>query len=327
MRGRPTPRACASRRGSALLATLWALVALGTLAFAAIESVRDAQAVTERRGATLRATWQAEGCAARAVARIEERLVRAERATDQSAWRRLDGELADAPVPDGCVVRLRPAGAAYPLRSATAPGLRALFATAGVPDAIRDSLVDALLDWMDADTATRPLGAEATWYRASGRPGPRDGMPVTDAELAAVRGLETRDSLRALLSAEDEVIALSRAPDAVLATLPGIDADALRVLRRSRSASRPFLSITDIALLLPMRQRLALMASEQSIVRVLTGDPPYWTVIATAVDAGSPLPATVRIRVARDGVRPAVLQQRMPATEGVPMASGQDGTP
>jgi len=53
----------------------------------------------------------------------------------------------------------------------------------------RDSLIDALLDWMDADATPRPFGAEAEDYRTRGLSIlPANGPPMTIAELEHVMG-------------------------------------------------------------------------------------------------------------------------------------------
>ncbi len=48
----------------------------------------------------------------------------------------------------------------------------------------------SLLDWMDGDDAPRENGAEGDWYRAAGRPPPRNGPVVDVAEIQLIRGFE-----------------------------------------------------------------------------------------------------------------------------------------
>jgi hypothetical protein len=65
---------------------------------------------------------------------------------------------------------------------------------------ITESMADALLDWMDADSQPRPLGAETEFYATLETPyQPRNGVPLTIEELLLVRGMS-----RPLLFGADE---------------------------------------------------------------------------------------------------------------------------
>jgi type II secretory pathway component PulK len=59
----------------------------------------------------------------------------------------------------------------------------------GLPG-MTDSIADAILDWIDADSTPRPQGAEADYYSAITPPyAPRNGPPATIEELLLVRGV------------------------------------------------------------------------------------------------------------------------------------------
>jgi len=64
------------RRGMALLAILWVIVALTALAAAATQQARAGSAATADRVAAVRGRWAAEGCLAVSQSRIEQRLAR-----------------------------------------------------------------------------------------------------------------------------------------------------------------------------------------------------------------------------------------------------------
>lgn len=66
------------RRGMALLATLWVIVALAALAAAVTQQARAGSAVSADRVSAIRGRWAAEGCLALAQSRIEQRLRRQE---------------------------------------------------------------------------------------------------------------------------------------------------------------------------------------------------------------------------------------------------------
>lgn len=70
-------------------------------------------------------------------------------------------------------------------------GRRALMALPGMTE----SVADAILDWIDADSSPRPSGAEADYYQGMGLPyAPRNGVPQCLEELLLVRGV-SRDLL------------------------------------------------------------------------------------------------------------------------------------
>ncbi len=50
---------------------------------------------------------------------------------------------------------------------------------------------DSLLDWLDGDSMTRPFGAEAAYYQASGIRPPNDWLATVD-ELRSVRGFDPK---------------------------------------------------------------------------------------------------------------------------------------
>jgi general secretion pathway protein K len=84
------------------------------------------------------------------------------------AWRR-DGTPYEWRF-DGVPVRveMRDESAKIDINTANDLLLRGLFLSVGLPDDEAASLVDAVLDWRDADSLKRPNGAEEADYRAAG---------------------------------------------------------------------------------------------------------------------------------------------------------------
>jgi len=121
-----------------------------------------------------------------------------------------------------------------------------LFARFGLPAAS----LDAIADWIDADSATRPTGAEDAWYAQQPNPMLAANAPVVrSAELALVRGF----SPAAVSALAPYVVALptatklnvNTAPGPVLATaIDGLDAAGLATLLASR-AQKPFTDISS----------------------------------------------------------------------------------
>ena len=64
-----------------------------------------------------------------------------------------------------------------------------LFKVLGLDDDHARTMADALLDWIDDDDEPRPHGGEATAYAAQGIL-PRNGIPRSLDEMAAVRGMD-----------------------------------------------------------------------------------------------------------------------------------------
>lgn len=127
-----------------------------------------------------------------------------------------------------------------------------LFARLGVAAAA----LDALADWIDADSRARPNGAEDDWYARQPSPYLAANAPLLRAaELGAVRGFDDTALARVLpyVTALPPGTALNvnTAPAPVLAAaLPGVPQGALSGLAAER-VSRPFTSVADFRNRLP----------------------------------------------------------------------------
>jgi len=121
-----------------------------------------------------------------------------------------------------------------------------LFTRLGLPVAS----LDAIADWIDTDSVTRPTGAEDGWYAQQSNPMlAANASVVRTAELALVRGLSATAAtalapyVTALPSATR--LNVNTAPGPVLATtLDGLDAGGLSALLASR-AQKPFADIAS----------------------------------------------------------------------------------
>ena len=87
------PRA-AGRRGAALLAVLWVLSLLGTVAALGLSQVRDGVAAATNRAEAVRGRWRAEGCLAVARATLDRAL---RRGLEERWYEPVSGDIA------GCV--------------------------------------------------------------------------------------------------------------------------------------------------------------------------------------------------------------------------------
>ena len=67
---------------------------------------------------------------------------------------------------------------------------------------ITSTVVDSILDWLDADDDARPQGAERPWYQQEQKDGPRNAPIITLEELLLVRDVE-----RTMIFGEDHRLA------------------------------------------------------------------------------------------------------------------------
>jgi general secretion pathway protein K len=133
-----------------------------------------------------------------------------------------------------------------------------LFARLGLPAAS----LDAIADWVDADSVPRGSGAEDGWYAQQSSPMLAANAPVVrTAEIALVRGM----SPAAVTALAPYVIALraptklnvNTAPGPVLAaSVDGLGATQLSALLASRSDT-PFTSVADFRTRLPQGATIA----------------------------------------------------------------------
>jgi len=158
-------RARASRqRGIALVLVVWVAVLLLVVASSFILERRSETLVIRNSASMARAAAIADAGVNRAI----WELYRIGNLADQ--WKR-DGAPHDWTF-DGAAVRveIRDESAKIDINSAADLLLRGLFLSVGVADDEAVKLVDAVLDWRDADSLRRPNGAEEPEYRAAGLP-------------------------------------------------------------------------------------------------------------------------------------------------------------
>lgn len=246
-----------NQRGFALLAALWLTVALAVVAAGALAVGRTGLAVSTNRLALIRGYWAAEGCHAILDARF---------AADQTI-RQVDTIDLGAGV--WCRATLEEPAARLNLATASPEQLRVVFGA--------DSLVAAFLDWTDADTVTRPGGAEAASYRARRLLEPTN-KPMADArELGLVRGFDAATMARVapLVTTEgDGRIDLATAPPSVLAALPGLGPEALAAIVSHRNSNRPIASLEQLSALLSDPGRAQLSAQWSGLQAMMVTSPP-----------------------------------------------------
>jgi len=283
-----------SRRGFALLAVLWVLTALGVLAGSALLTAREGQLASRNRLVLARAEWASEAC-------IE--ITMGKYAAD-SAFRAIDTTALGRGT--WCTARLVDPSSLLNLNLADSSALRTVLGS--------DSLVDALMDWRDADAVSRPYGAEADWYRAFRRVPPRNGTFRSIREVQLVRGFEAIPvaRLEALFTTDGPGrIGLNVAAPEVLATVPGMGAEAIAVLLVRRSRGERFNSADELLGRLSPPGRKLLTDRFQEFLSQAAFSSARYILVADGGVRGYPLRASARLEVAPAGRRLAVITREV----------------
>lgn len=221
----PANRHAASsrQRGVALILVLWAcaLLAIVLGGFAVLARTEGMQA--RYQFAQVQARYAAEAGLARAVAALHD--------PDSDRRWRGDGQPYTFKF-DGATVKVRitDEDGKVDLNTATPRILERLLRRLGVDEARAHGLAEAIADWRDNDTMTRPGGAEAERYHQAGYAyGPRNGPFASIQELQMVLGMTPPlyAKLKPLVTiwSGRNVPNPAHAPAAVLAALPGMNKD------------------------------------------------------------------------------------------------------
>jgi general secretion pathway protein K len=338
MKGSPwAGRGRRDRRGFALVAALWLLVALGAVGLhTALASRARRQAAANlldevrARNAVVAGTEYARSrLTAAMVGRAEE--LRAE-AMERARSSRNQRRLATASVsrlfrssdpledpwrePQELVVPemvfgdaryallLRDVGAALNLNEADEEMLRQFFAQGiGLDYADADELAQAILDWRDEDELPRINGGEREEYLEEGAlvlPPNRDFVDVD--ELRHVRGMTPEIYVAAaphLTLIGDGQINLNSAPEPVLLALPGMDRGTVTQLLRLRESGVFPRSDTELRALLPEGSIQSIDARGRSFTNVRTYTTDQVEILAQGWVDGGVVQVTSRVVVSR----------------------------
>jgi len=280
-----------TQRGFALLAVLWTLTAVSVLAGAVMTVARLGSTTTRNRVLLARAGWAREAC-------VE--ILQARYAQDVSV-RRLDS--VDLGRGTWCAASLEDPAVKVNLNLADRSVLVTVLRAVLPRSAPVDSLVDALLDWRDPDREPRPFGDE---------PGTARNGPLADVwELAYVRGFT--DSLVArlvpfLTRRGTGAINVNAAPPEVLAALPGMSEEAIRMVIMHRGAT-PLPNADVLAGLLSSSARRALLANYPEFVRSAVFAAPQLVGTVIGRVRGTPITARVTLTMVPVAGRLAVIKR------------------
>lgn len=290
------------RRGVALLTVLWLLVVAGTLTLTISAGGRDASAASDNRAMMVRASWQAQGCAARVVAALDAAMRSAAPGREREAvWRHLEraAPVMGADDPAGCRVVMRSTESGLDVNAAPESAIRSYLAARFERNEAR-RITAAVLDWSDPDPEPRGDGAEEAWYRARERIGPRNGPFRSDHEFALVRGLEAAEDTREALRTEGGfIIDVMHAPAAVLGALPGVSTTLASEIVRRREVGWAPSDVRELLDLVPSALAPDVSAAFDELSRVALLGPRGWFVEATVHGPRREIARTEQWRVAR----------------------------
>ncbi len=314
------------RSGFALLAVLWIMTGVAILGLGLSLSARGAIATAHNRMEATRARWHAEDCVerVRAVVAGELRADDTRNPSPASAALYLDEAVRASRLVSECdgTISFAPIGMAIDVNETTDESLRRFFSWRGTSQPRVDSLVDALLDWRDADDSPRPHGAEREWYERQGRSPPRNGAFAHTTELLRVRGFDAwmraqppQDSIDRLFTVEPGRIVLERAPAAVLASLPGItEATIARLMERRLRRAPPLNEVLALGGELSVASRDSLHRHYAELATRITLVPDAWLLsVLSRSGRGSEAigpAATIELRLVRAGTRAAIVRRR-----------------
>lgn len=292
------------RPGFSLLLVVACLGSMGLVSMlVAIES-RSAVARAEYRIAMLRAGWNASALMSALVARGEAAL---SGPNGSAVWRALDSLLAGTSLA-GCTSAVRPAGMRISVNRASEEALLRAFRAFGLEAERAESLAAAIHDWRDDDDDPRPAGAENEWYVAQRRLPPSNAPFRAAEELLRVRGSDWIPGLDTFFTVVDTAVLLTRAPLAVLAAVEGLDvASALEIV--SAREGRSFADLAALAEAVSAGTRHAIESALPALRAAAIVSPAAWDLEARCPGRASRGSAIVRVRVARDGARIAIVEQ------------------
>jgi general secretion pathway protein K len=254
------------RRGFALIAALWLMVALTAagLGFGLLERARHLAAANTVEEARARALAEA------GLADTRSRLFRLADVDDDGD---MDGWAAALVAPGDtvrlaegrAVVTLSDPAARLNVNRATEAELRRLFAALRLDYGDADRIAQRIMDWRDADDSRRARGAERDDYVREGMAvAPANGPFTRLAELRDLPGVtpETYDRIRPFLTLEGSgLIGLATASRPVLLSLAGMSEQAVALILKRRTGNRSVPRLTELAAELPAGPRRLLTDS------------------------------------------------------------------
>lgn len=288
------------RPGVALLTVLWVLAVASALGLAAAAGGRSGVDAARFRLHSTEQSWRAYGCASLALGALDEQYRQAEDEARRSLWASLDRAAAqlEQQAYSDCRVHLESANGRFDIANADEEALRRFIDAAASPGHA-PALLDAFLDWQDADDVARPRGAESAWYLSHDRRPPSNRRIAVPEELRAIRGFDAYPRLMQLVTTTPSTIDILHAAPEVLSTIPGFSAGMTNaVLSRRAEGWRPA-DLRELTTIVDAVDGATFVARYVDAARVTTLEPSAWNITATVADASGLSTRTERWRIAR----------------------------
>lgn len=224
------------QRGVALVLVIWVVTLLMVIAGSFLYAMRtDARAA--RNAAVLA---RAEALAQAAVARAVLELFKPQGSPE--VWKREGEPRRWAFEGARITVRLTDESAKIDVNTANNELLKGLFRHAGATEEEAARLLDAVLDWRDGDSLTRPLGAEEPEYARAGLRGRPANYPFQSTEeLQLVLGMrpEWYQRIASMITVYSRQTGVNPhlAQRAVLLAIPGVTAEAADLFLAERETA------------------------------------------------------------------------------------------
>ena len=273
-----------ARRGVALLAALWLVVAIATVALQFSLEARERRSVgilTSERGIQRAA---ALGALALTQARLERALrvapsgTNVQRLRSSDAWMDVDSSYSGAVLVDSMPVDVvaRDLGERLNINQANETELQTFFSFLLGDYSKATQLAQSIMDWRDADSIPRPSGAERDAYIKAGLLALPTNTPFREVdELQRVMGM-TPDIFAAvspyLTTLGAGAVDINTAPEAVLRALPGMTDATLNRILQLRSQGRRIDNMTEVfPSMRPGGRRLPGQLASVAAINVLAG--------------------------------------------------------
>jgi general secretion pathway protein K len=224
-------------RGVALVLVIWVVTLLMVIAGSFLYAMRTDARAARNAALIARGEALAQAAVARAVIELFKPL------DSPEVWRR-EGAVRQWAFEKAQVsVRLSDESAKIDINAANNELLKGLFRHAGMAEEDAAKLLDAVLDWRDADVLRRPLGAEDAEYAKAGLKGRPANYPFQSTEeLQLVLGMtaEVYQRIAPMITvySRHPGVNPNTAPRSVLLAIPGVTAESVDLFLGDRDAAR-----------------------------------------------------------------------------------------
>lgn len=306
-----------NRSGFALIASLWLIVAISSIALflgARARTTRIAAATTVER---TRAEAAAFGGLEQTRARLQAELDANRNQSQVRAWTRLARVMPDTMdlAQARYTVDLHDVGSRLNLNRATEEELKRLMRALRIDFGDADRLAQRIADWRDSDDLERGRGAERdTYVKLNAMELPANRPFGSVSELRFVLGMteSLMQKLEPVLTVDGSgLVNVNAASEAVLLALPGITPEAARAIARMQTSREGVRSLDDVASSLSEGAREAMRRAMPALMTRTTTSTTEIVALATGWTEGSPIRVVARGLFARGGTHVFFVQRNV----------------